>query len=482
MASGTFFIKSAERENLKVKKITIADMTLTEYSPTLSFKEKIEVVRSLDNLNVDVIYMPRIENVKADSLLIRTVSAFVKNSTLSVEAGNTAESIETAALAISGAKSARMTVRLPVSPVQMEYSYHKKPAKMAALAKELFAMARAKCENVEFYAEDATRADSAFLREMVTAAIDAGIKTVTFCDDEGSMLPDEFAAFIEGLRKDIPELDGVAIGAVCKNTNGMSSASAVMALKAGVSEIKCCVGKNEITGLSEFAKILSDSGDRCGVYSSINYNVLGRTVNQIKWIEGDKKSGASASSELSDSSADIFDIHDSEESVAVAVRKLGYELSDDDFVRVYEEFKRAAAKKNITAKDLDAIVSSVALQVPPTYKLVSYVINSGNIIQSSAQIKLEKKGEFISGISMGDGPIDAAFKTLEQIIGRHFELDDFQIQSVTEGQEAMGYALVKLRNDGKLYSGNGISTDIMEASIKAYINAVNKTVYEEETK
>ena len=83
---------------------------------------------------------------------------------------------------------------------------------------------------------------------------------------------------------------------------------------------------------------------------------------------------------------------------------------------------------------------------------------------------------------MGDGPIDAAFKTLEQIIGRHFELDDFQIQSVTEGQEAMGYALVKLRNEGKLYSGNGISTDIMEASIKAYINAVNKTVYEEETK
>lgn len=464
-----------------MKKITIADMTLTEYSKTLSFKEKIEVARSLDNLNVDVIYMPRIENAKADSLLIRTVSAFVKNSTLCVEAGNTVESIEVAAAAISGAKKARMAVRLPVSPVQMEYTYHKKPAKMAALAKELFAAATAKCDNVEFYAEDATRADSSFLRDMITESIKAGIKTVTFCDDEGSMLPDEFAAFIEGLRKDIPELENVSIGVVCKNTCGMASASAVMALKAGVDEIKCCVGNDEITALAGFTRILANCGDRIGVYSGINYNVLSRIVNQIEWIEGDKKTSAVVSADIA-SNADVFDIHDSEESVADAVKKLGYELSDDDFARVYEEFKRVAEKKNITAKDLDAIVSSVALQVPPTYKLVSYVINNGNIISSSAQIKLMKDGEQISGISMGDGPIDAAFKTLEQIIGRHFELDDFQIQSVTEGQEAMGYALVKLRNEGKLYSGNGISTDIMEASIKAYINAVNKTVYEEETK
>lgn len=457
-------------------------MTLTECAAQLSFKEKIEVVRSLDKLNVDVIYMPKIENVKADQLLIRTVSAFVKNSALCVDAGNSVESAETAAAAISGAKNARMAVRLPVSPVQMEYTYHKKPNKMAALAAELFAVACAKCENVEFYAEDATRADGAFLKDMVSAAIKAGVKTVTFCDDEGTMLPDEFMAFIEGLFADIPELKSVSVGAVCKNTNGMASASAVMALKAGVSEIKCCVGKNTITGLDDFAKLLSNCGERRGFYSDVNYNVLDRTVKQIRWIEGDKKGSAYPASEIADENTGVFDIHDSEESVFDAVRKLGYELSDDDLTRVYEEFKRAAAKKNITAKDLDAIVSSVALQVPPTYKLVSYVINNGNIISSSAQIKLLKKGEEISGISVGDGPIDAAFKTLEQMIGRHFELDDFQIHSVTEGREAMGYALVKLRNDGKLYSGNGISTDIMEASIRAYINAVNKTVYEEESK
>ena len=116
---------------------------------------------------------------------------------------------------------------------------------------------------------------------------------------------------------------------------------------------------------------------------------------------------------------------------------------------------------------------------PATYKLISYVINNGNIINSTAQITLEKDGEQLQGICIGDGPVDASFLAIDQIVGHHYELDDFQIQSVTQGKEAMGSALVKLRNGSKLYSGNGISTDIMGASIRAYLNAVNKIVYEE---
>ena len=174
-----------------------------------------------------------------------------------------------------------------------------------------------------------------------------------------------------------------------------------------------------------------------------------------------------------------LDANDDKETVMSAVLKLGYDLSETDSTKVYEEFLRAAAKKRITAKELEAIVATVALQVEPTYKLINYVVNSGNIITSTAQITLEKDGNALQGISTGDGPIDAAFHAVEQIIGSHYELDDFQIQSITEGKGAMGGALVKLRRDGKLYSGNGISTDIIGASIKAYINAVNKIVYEE---
>ena len=129
--------------------------------------------------------------------------------------------------------------------------------------------------------------------------------------------------------------------------------------------------------------------------------------------------------------------------------------------------------------ELDAIVASAALQVPPTFILKSYVINSGNVITATANIQLEKNGVLNEGISVGDGPIDAAFRAIEQIIGHHYELDDFQIKSVTEGREAMGSALVKLRSNGKLYSGNGLSTDIIGASIRAYVAALNKIAYEE---
>ena len=147
---------------------------------------------------------------------------------------------------------------------------------------------------------------------------------------------------------------------------------------------------------------------------------------------------------------------------------------------MFEEFSRVAEKKNfVGTRELDAIVASAAMQVPQVYKIRNYVINSGNVITATANIQLEKDGVEMRGIGAGDGPIDAAFQAIEQIIGHKYELDDFQIQTVTEGRDAMGQALVKLRSNGKVYSGKGISTDIIGASIRAYISAVNKIVYEE---
>lgn len=151
--------------------------------------------------------------------------------------------------------------------------------------------------------------------------------------------------------------------------------------------------------------------------------------------------------------------------VSHAARVLGYDLSDEDLARVYESFGALAAKKPVSARELDAIIANAALQVPPTYRLVSYVVNSGNIIAATAHIVLTRNGESVQGLSSGDGPIDAALMAIEKIIGHHYELDDFQLQSVTSGREAMGEALVKLRDGGKLYSGRGISTDIVGASI-----------------
>jgi 2-isopropylmalate synthase len=166
--------------------------------------------------------------------------------------------------------------------------------------------------------------------------------------------------------------------------------------------------------------------------------------------------------------------------VAKAVEGMGYDLSQEDVTKVYEAFLQIAQKKDrVSTKELDAIVASAAMQVPATYKLHTYVITSGNSISATAHIKLLKDGQPVEGVYIGDGSIDAAFLAIEKITGCHYELDDFQLQAVTEGREAMGQTIVKLRAGGKVYSGRGISTDIVGAGIQAYLSALNKILYEE---
>ena len=181
------------------------------------------------------------------------------------------------------------------------------------------------------------------------------------------------------------------------------------------------------------------------------------------------------------SSEMLLSVHDSRESILRAMEQLGYILSAEDQEKVYQAFLGIAEKKErISLKELDALIAAEAMQVPPAYQVSSFVVNSGNDIGAMAHMKLAFHGRVLDGISSGDGIIDAAFLALEKATGRHFELDEFQIQAITEGREAAGEAIVKLRSMGKLYSGRGISTDIVGASIMAYVNALNKIVYEEE--
>lgn len=172
--------------------------------------------------------------------------------------------------------------------------------------------------------------------------------------------------------------------------------------------------------------------------------------------------------------------HDNMTTVLKAVEKLGYDLSEEDGAQVWEAFKAIAARRDaITSRELDTIVASAAMQVPSAYVLRTYSITASNTSASMAHMVLEKHGQMMEGVALGDGPVDAAFLAIENILGCHYELDDFQIRSVTEGREAMGETVVRLRSGGKLYSGRGTSTDIVGSSIQAYINALNKITYEE---
>ena len=456
----------------------IADRTLCKENCTFSFKEKIEICRQLEKLKVDIIELPAIENPKTDILFVRTASSFVGSCMLSVGVGMTSESFEGAVQAISAAKQARLRVEVPVSPVGMEYAAHKKPPKMLEWVSATVGKAKSVCSDVEFCAVDATRAEPAFLNAVLAAAVEAGATSVTVCDSTGEKMPDEFASFV----KNVAEMIRVPVGVSCDDQNAMAAAAAILAVRAGADTVKTAVD-GACVSLEAFCGIIRNCGNHYGFAARIQITEYHRVVRQISRIVAGKGVDRSVSVNIA-SPAEVgftLDAQDDQSAVAAAVAKLGYDLSDEDMDAVYNEFIRVAAKKTVGSKELEAIVSGVAMQVPPTYTLVSYMVNSsgGNALAASAQIVLDKKGEQLQGICMGDGPIDAAFVALEQIMGCHFELDDFQIQAVTEGKEAMGSALVKLRAEGKLYAGTGISTDIIGASIRAYLNAVNKIVFEQ---
>ena len=460
-----------------MKQIRIADRTLCRTDRSFSFKERLEIARRLEQLRLDVIELPEITNERVDVLLVKTMASFIKSSVISVAVGTSAQSVELAKAALKNAAKPRIRVELPVSPATMEYQYHKKPPKMLEWIAEVVSSAASVIGDVEFCALDAGNAEVDFLKSAIKTAVDSGAKLVTVCDDSARILPDEFSRFIDEVTVNVD----VPVGVMCSDKFDCACAASLICAKANAELIKCDVDGG-IAPLEKFASLIFALGENFGICAGARYTELHRTIKQIRWICDSSKADPSTLSlgSASEEGSLRLDVSDDINAVKAAIAKLGYDLSDDDIMIVYEEFKRVAEKKNVGAKELDAIVASTAMQVPAAYKLVSYVINSGNVIAASAQITLEKNGKQMHGVCLGDGPVDAAFLAIEQIIGHHYELDDFQINSVTEGKDSVGNAVVKLRSEGKLYSGSGISTDIIGASIRAFLNAVNRIAYEEE--
>ena len=463
-----------------MKKICITDMTLRRAveNRLLGFKERIELAKLLDKLNISAMELPQLSGSKADSIFVKTLCSVINGTTLAQPAGLTREEADAAWNALEKARRPRLVIDAPISSVQMEYIARKKPPQMLAAIEAQTKHCAALCKDVEVSFQDATRAETEFLCEAIRIAIASGASAITLCDTAGVLLPDEFAAFLANLYEQVPEMKDAFVKVSCDDAMELAGASAVKAFSMGAQGVKTCFIGHQSPKLSTICHILKVRGESIGLYTTARITELERTVGRILNLLGAEAPEAPGAAAASDEGV-TYDAGDSLAAIADAVRKLGYELTDDDMVRVYEEFLTLAAKRSVTAKELDAIVAASAMQVPAAYQLQSFVTNSGNIITSTASVRLEKDGATIEGISFGDGPIDAAFKAIEQVTGRHYELEDFRIDAVTEGKEAIGRAIVKLRFDGRLYSGSGVSTDIIGAAIRAYLGAMNKIVYEE---
>ena len=457
-----------------MKKLVVSDVTLkaiNQQGLSLTFREKLAIAEKLDLSGVNSFELPAIINSKENEVIYRTIASSVKNAIVKIPVGCNLESLNLAVKCVDGAKKACLQVEMPVSTAQMEYFYHLKASAMQDKIIELVKASVATGKCVEFVALDAFRAEEGFVESLAKAVYDAGACAITVCDDAGEAIIEDYASIV----KKIKAVCDIKVFVQPSDSFSMASACAVEAIKAGADGVKVSTYGNYLS-LSVFSEIIKSKKYLLDVDCNIDYtNVIsigkeisGVTDNYNTFIEEEVSSDKPINADLTI------------KELSSMVKAMGYELTDEDTGKVYEEVKRLTVKKElIDQKELEAVVASTAMQVPSTYHLVNYVVNSGNIIPATANVTLEKDGEKITGVSTGDGPIDAAFHAIEQVIGHHYELDDFQVHAVTKGRGAVGSSIIRLRANGKLYPGNGVSTDIIGACIRAYINAINKIVYEE---
>lgn len=501
------------------KLIKIFDTTLRdgEQSPgcSMNLKEKIEMAKQLERMHVDIIEAGFAASSPGDFNSVKAIADTLKETTVCSLARTTTGDIDAAWEALKGAASPRIHTFIATSPIHMEYKLKMKPEAVLEQAVAMVKHARKYLTDVEFSAEDAIRSNPEFLAKVFDAVIKAGATTINVPDTVGYNTPEETYAFFMKLRELCPSLDNVTISAHCHNDLGLAVANSLSAIKAGVSQVECTVnGIGERAGNAALEEIVMALHTRSDVYkaetrvvtteimrsSNLLSRITGVKVQPNKAIVGENafaheagihQHGVMANKETYEimtpesvgliANNMVLGKHSGKHAFRSKIAELGYEISEAELEASFAKFKQLAdKKKQVYDRDIEAILAKETVQVPKIYEIQRYVINSGNTISATAVITAIHNGKTIEKVSRGDGPIDAAFKAIEKIVGKSLNLEDYQIQSVTEGEDAQGDALVKISGEsGEVFSGRGLSTDVIEASIFAYVNAVNKMFYEE---
>ncbi len=461
-----------------MKRINITDITLkklaAEREVALLFREKTAIATCADSLGADTVELAPIKSLREDTIIYKTIAQNIQNAVLAIPVGFTTEDVAAAWECIKDAKRPRLQIEVPVSTVQMEYTYHMKADKMLAKIGELTKAAKELCADVEFSALDATRADIDFLISAAKEAEANGAGIITVCDDAGASLPEGIASLVQKVKSAVR----IPVYVQVSDKINMGVASAVAAIAKGADGLKCAMAGKDVLLMGEISDATNACAAEIEAETNLNNTKIHASIDDM--LVSINHEAYEAGSQISEKKKILLDSDSTIAQVAQAAQVLGYDLSDSDCGNVYKALMQICEKKDaVGAKELEALIASSAMQAPSTYHLESYTTSSSNLTSSMSQVTLKCNDEIMCGVSTGDGPIDSVFRAIEQCIGHHYELDDFQVQAVTEGKEALGSAVVRLRNNGKLYSGNGTSTDIVAASIRAYINALNKIVFEE---
>ncbi len=501
-----------------MEQVKIFDTTLRdgEQSPgcSMNLREKIEVARCLEKMHVDIIEAGFAIASPGDFESVKTISETIRGCTIASLARSTVKDIDTAWEAVKSAADPRIHVFIATSPLHMEYKLRMSPEQVLERAGEMVAHAKKYCSNIEFSAEDATRSDPEFLKKVVERAIASGATTVNIPDTVGYTTPGEMRELIEDIKNNVKGAENVIFSVHCHNDLGMATANALAGVLGGARQVECTVnGLGERAGntsLEEIVMAIRTRQDVTGLTTGIDttqihrasqtvYNIIGQTAPLNKPIVGKNafahESGIHQHGVLANKKTYeimtpesvgihvnnlVLGKHSGRHAVGQRLEELGFVLSKEELDRCFEEFKVVCdKKKNITDADLEAIVTHntnvVYEDEADGYKLDWFQMSTSNFTTATCTVSLEKDGEKKEDVALGDGPIDAAYNAIDAIIQPSpHSFDIFNIHSISEGKDTLGDVTVKVNAYDRTFTGRGLSTDIMEASINAYIKALNR--------
>ena len=496
-----------------LRRIKIFDTTLRdgEQCPGASMnkEEKLTVARQLAKLNVDIIEAGFPIASEDDFEGVKLIAQEVKGSVIAGLARARKEDIERAADAVSSAERSRIHTFIATSEIHMQRKLKMSREEVLDAAIAAVKLARQFTDDVEFSAEDASRSDMDFLCTVIEAAIKAGAATINIPDTVGYALPAEFGELISQIMNRVTNIDKAVISVHCHNDLGLAVANSLSAVLSGAGQIECTInGMGERAGnasLEEVVMVLKTRGQFFNADTNINTHeiykasrlvstITGMVVQPNKAIVGANafahEAGIHQDGLLKDKRT--YEIM-TPESVGISTHKLvlgkhsgrhafknklsemGFSLTDEEINKAFERFKRVAdQKKEVFEEDIDAIVTDEIYRIPERYVLKHIYVESGSDTTPTATVELEIEGKSIKNVSAGDGPVDATYRTIKTITETASHLLSYEVKAITGGTDALGEVTVRLEEGGRTVVGQGADTDIIVASAKAYLNALNR--------
>ncbi len=504
------------------RRLHIFDTTLRdgEQSPgcSMNLKEKLLVAEQLEGLKVDVIEAGFAVASPGDFESVRAIARAVKTASVASLSRALSKDIDVAWDAIRDAKRPRIHTFIATSPLHMQYKLRMTPDAVFEQAVKMVQYARNLCPEVQFSLEDSTRSELDFVYRVVEGVIRAGATVVNIPDTVGYAMPEQFGAFIAGIFAHVPNIRKARIAIHCHNDLGLAVANTLAAIRAGADQAECTInGIGERAGNAALEEVVMGlrtrpdffPGVSCAVDTTRLYNAsrsvvaaTGSRVQANKAIVGENafahEAGIHQHGMMAHSGTYeimtpesiglpknrmVLGKHSGRHAFETRLTELGFAFSDAAVQLLFAQFKDLADRKKVVSDaDLEAMARQIQGQsVPERIKLDRFIVNSGNTITATSTVRLLKNGILVEHVAIGDGPIDASFKAIEQMLELDLKLESFSLGAVTGGEDAQGEATIKVRCGERLYNGRGLSTDIVEASIRALLDAVNVLLQERES-